>query len=122
MIARHDRARFALAASALAVLILAPAAQAQVTPMSVNDCTLLPDPGALRRCLDQAEGRVVTTPPPLNTTTGLSQPTQSTQDAPATRPAANPNPPNPMDFNFFTGLANRPVEARPSRKNVIDLD
>jgi hypothetical protein len=37
--------------------LLATGSLAQTSPASVNDCTLLPDPGALRRCLDQVEGR-----------------------------------------------------------------
>ena len=119
MTARHARAPFVRTASLLIVLSLAPAARAQVTPMNVNDCTLLPDPGALRRCLDQAEGRVVAMPPPLSTATGLGQPAPEVQ---ATRPTASPPAPTPADSNFLSGRGNRPVEARPAKKNVIDLD
>jgi hypothetical protein len=115
----HHCAGLARAAGALLVLSLAPAARAQVTPMSVNDCTLLPDPGALRRCLDQAEGRVVTTPPPLTNATGLDQPTQGAQ---GTLPAAGPTAPNRGESNFLSGKTNRSVEPRPTNKNVIDLD
>jgi hypothetical protein len=119
MTARHHRAGLARAAGALLVLSLAPTARAQVTPMSVNDCTLLPDPGALRRCLDQAEGRVVTPPPPLTNATGLDQ---STQGGQGIRPAAGPAAPNRVESDFLNGRANRPIESRPTNKNVIDLD
>ncbi|MGU3668696.1 hypothetical protein ACLBX9_31340 [Methylobacterium sp. A49B] len=86
--------------------------------MSVNDCTLLPDPGALRRCLDQAEGRVVT-PPPLNSATGLDQSKRAVE---ATRPVAEPATPSRVEPNFLTGKASRPIGVQPKNKNVIDLD
>lgn len=119
---RSNHARFICSVGTLFVLSLVPAAWAQVVPMSVNDCTLLPDPGALRRCLDQAEGRVVTTPPPLSSGTGLSQPSQETQ---ATRPPAGPRHPpatTQEESNFLARKTSRPIETTPAKKNVIDLN
>lgn len=95
------------------------AASAQPSPLSVNDCTLLPDPGALRRCLDQAEGRVVAPLPPVANPAPVDRPEQPAQSARAA-PVAKPATGAPADF-----LSNRgpPVRsAQPSSRNVIELE
>ncbi|MEE7502826.1 hypothetical protein MMR14E_05350 [Methylobacterium mesophilicum] len=105
---------------ALALLAAgATAARAQPSPLSVNDCTLLPDPGALRRCLDQAEGRVVTPLPPVANPASIDrpeQPAQSVRGAPAAKPATAP----PGDFLSNRGPSLR--SAQPSSRNVIELE
>ncbi|WCS24345.1 hypothetical protein LOK46_24935 [Methylobacterium sp. NMS14P] len=108
-----------IATGALALLAAsAVAAAAQPSPLSVNDCTLLPDPGALRRCLDQAEGRVVAPLPPVASPAPVDrpeQPAQSVRGAPAAKPAAPPAD--------FLGNRGAPVRsAQPSSRKVIELE
>ena len=110
------------AASVSAVLLtlaLAAPSTAQVAPMSVNDCTLLPDPGALRRCLDQAEGRVTVQPPPLAGPAAAEKPAQDSQIA---RPAAGIAPLQRAEPSFLDNKPSIPREAKPAKRNVIDLD
>jgi len=99
----------------------APAA-AQPSPLSVNDCTLLPDPGALRRCLDQAEGRVVAPLPPVAgpaTSERPEQVVQAARGAPVAKPGAKPGALPPTDF---LGNRREPApRAHPSGRTVIDL-
>ncbi|WP_457107994.1 hypothetical protein [Methylobacterium sp. P5_C11] len=116
------RARVAGAiCAALALLfgIGAREACAQPSPLSVNDCTLLPDPSALRRCLDQAEGRVIAPLPPVAGPAAPERPEQSVQAARGTA-AAKPGPPPQTDF-LGNRLAPAP-SARPSSRTVIDLE
>lgn len=111
-----------LAGLALLVGLAAAPAAAQPSPLSVNDCTLLPDPGALRRCLDQAEGRVAAPLPPVASPATSERPEQMLQDArgaPAAKPVVKPLAEPPADF-----LANRRApapRAQPSSRTVIDL-
>lgn len=115
----HRGPAFILRAGAVVLALgLAPAAWSQVTPMSVNDCTLLPDPGALRRCLDQAEGRVAPNQVPAVNPAGSDRPAQEAQSVRAGSAAA-PAGPQP---NFLDNRPNRPKEPRPPKRNVIDLD
>lgn len=103
----------------LLVLALAAPSAAQVAPMSVNDCTLLPDPGALRRCLDQAEGRVTVQPPPLAGPAAADKPAQDSQVA---RPAAGITVRQRAEPSFLDNKPSVSREAKPAKRNVIDLD
>lgn len=119
MSARLVPAGTASAPALLLLLAFAAPSQAQVAPMSVNDCTLLPDPGALRRCLDQAEGRVTVQPPPL---AGPAAADKSTQEIQATRPTAGAATTQRAEPNFLDNKPSFPREAKPAKRNVIDLD
>ncbi|APT33426.1 hypothetical protein MCBMB27_04135 [Methylobacterium phyllosphaerae] len=115
---RQARSRQAKAVLALLAGLGAAPAAAQPSPLSVNDCTLLPDPGALRRCLDQAEGRVVAPLPPVAgpaTSERPEQVVQAARGAPVAKPGALP----PTDF---LGNRREPApRAHPSGRTVIDL-
>lgn len=110
----------ALAGAFVALVLVAGSrpASAQPSPLSVNDCTLLPDPSALRRCLDQAEGRVVGPLPPVTGPVAAERsepPARISDGVPAQAPPARP----PSDF-----LGHRPDRVHESpapSRNVIDL-
>lgn len=119
---RQARSRQARAVLALLASLGAAPAAAQPSPLSVNDCTLLPDPGALRRCLDQAEGRVVAPLPPVAgpaTSERPEQVVQAARGAPVAKPGAKPGALPPTDF---LGNRREPApRAHPSGRTVIDL-
>ncbi|SFV03681.1 hypothetical protein SAMN02799631_04022 [Methylobacterium sp. 174MFSha1.1] len=99
--------------------LLATGSLAQTSPTSVNDCTLLPDPGALRRCLDQVEGRVAN-PAGLP---GASAATALDAVAPAQaqpRGAADPSPPARRQDDFLKDKA-APWDGPAPGRAVIDL-
>ncbi|MET3481108.1 hypothetical protein [Methylobacterium sp. 1973] len=123
---RQARSRQAKAVLALLAGLGAAPAAAQPSPLSVNDCTLLPDPGALRRCLDQAEGRVVAPLPPVAgpaTSERPEQVVQAARGAPVAKPGALPGAqPGALPPTDFLGNRREPApRAHPSGRTVIDL-
>ncbi|MGU3538445.1 hypothetical protein [Methylobacterium sp. A54F] len=103
-------------AAALLIAGVVPAL-AQPSPMNVNDCTLLPDPGALRRCLDQTEGRVQAPAAPVaDPATGGRTQAAAPAEAGSAAPATAQRRPD-----FLQGAGPRARNPEAGRANIIDL-
>jgi len=90
-------ARWRVALLLVLVPLHAATSLAQTGPTSVNDCTLLPDPGALRRCLDQVEGRAVDPAGPSKVPASPALETAEAERAPS-KTAGAPPPKQPGGF------------------------
>jgi hypothetical protein len=101
----------------LLVPLHAAASLAQTGPASVNDCTLLPDPGALRRCLDQVEGRAVD---PAGPSKAPASPALETAEAERAPPRTVGAPPPKHPGGFLDDRAHAWDSPVPGRA-VIDL-
>ena len=110
-----------------AILCVACSPAAAQAPTNVNDCTLLPDPVALRRCVDgfgpQSVRPPALTPPPASDAAG-SSPAPSVPQAPSTAQTPSTAQAPPAAKPATDWLHDGAPAAKPDRSspNAIRLD